>query len=79
MIATGTMSGALFSTQLSPLTYSVPAGAVPGYPNCTIDGTGSATVTAGVRITGTLQTTFSNCSGSGLATPDSAQLTLTKQ
>jgi hypothetical protein len=59
------------------LTYSVPAGAVPVYLSCTIAATGSATATA-QTISGNLQTTFTNCLGSDLETPDSPQLTLTR-
>jgi hypothetical protein len=75
--ATGTMSGTLSGSQLT-LSYSVPAGAVPVYLSCTIAGSGSATASS-QTMTGTLQTTFTNCLGSGLETPDSPQLTLTKQ
>jgi hypothetical protein len=60
------------------LTYSVPSGGVPVYLSCTITGSGSATA-SNQTISGTLQTTFTNCLGSGLETPDSAQLTLTRQ
>lgn len=74
--ATGTMSGTLSGSQLT-LSYSVPAGAVPVYLSCTITGSGSATAT-GQSISGNLQTTFTNCLGSGLETPDSAQLSLTR-
>ena len=75
--AAGTMSATLSGSQLT-LTYSVPAGSVPVYLSCTVAGTGSATAT-NQSITGTLQTTFTNCLGSGLETPESAQLTLTRQ
>jgi hypothetical protein len=75
--ATGTMSGTLVGSQLT-LTYSVPSGGVPVYLSCTITGSGSATA-SNQTISGTLQTTFTNCLGSGLETPDSAQLTLTRQ
>lgn len=74
--ATGTMTGTLSGSQLT-LTYSVPAGAVPVYLSCTIAGTGSA-IASGQTISGNLQTTFTNCLGSGLQTPDSAMLTLTR-
>lgn len=74
--ATGTMTGTLTGSQLA-LTYSVPAGAVPVYLSCTIAGTGSAMATSGT-ISGTLQTSFTNCLGSGLETPDSPQLTLSR-
>jgi len=74
--ATGTMSGTLSGNQLT-LTYSVPAGTVPVYLSCTIVGTGSVTA-SGDTISGNLQTAFTNCLGSGLETPDSPQLTLTR-
>jgi hypothetical protein len=75
--ATGTMSGTLVGSQLT-LTYSVPAGVVPVYLSCMITGSGSATASS-QTISGSLQTTFTNCLGSGLESPESAQLALTKQ
>ena len=75
--AAGTMTGTLVGNQLM-LTYSVPAGGVPVYLSCTIAGSGSATASS-QTISGSLQTTFTNCLGSGLETPESAQLTLTRQ
>lgn len=75
--ATGTMTGTL-SGNLLTLTYNVPAGAVPVYLSCTVAGGGSATATT-ATISGTLPLVFTNCLGSGLETPDSPQLTLTKQ
>ena len=75
--ATGTMSGTLSGGQLS-LTFSVPAGAVPVYLSCTITANGSAAATS-QTISGNLQTTFTNCLGSGLETPDSTQFTLSRQ
>jgi hypothetical protein len=75
--ATGTMSGTLVGSQLT-LTYSVPAGAVPVYLSCMIAASGSGTASI-QTITGSLQTTFTNCLGSGLETPESAQFTLTRQ
>jgi hypothetical protein len=75
--AVGTMSGTLVGSQLT-LTYSVPAGGVPVYLSCTIAGSGSATASS-QTISGSLQTTFTNCLGSGLETPESGQLTLIKQ
>jgi hypothetical protein len=75
--AAGTMIGTLTGGQLT-LAYTVPAGAVPVYLSCTIAGNGSATASS-QTISGTLQTTFTNCLGSGLETPESAQFTLTKQ
>jgi hypothetical protein len=75
--ATGTMIGTLSGSQLT-LTYSVPAGAVPVYLSCTVAANGSATASSDT-ISGNLQTTFTNCLGSGLETPDSPQLNLTRQ
>jgi hypothetical protein len=75
--ATGTMRGTLSGGQLT-LTYSVPAGGVPVYLSCTVVGSGSAVATP-QTISGNLQTTFTNCLGSGLEAPESTQLTLTKQ
>jgi hypothetical protein len=75
--ATGTMSGTLSGSGLT-LTYSVPAGAVPVYLSCAVEGNGAATATAGT-ISGTLQTTFTSCLGSGLETPESPRLILEKQ
>ena len=75
--ATGLMSGTLSGSQLT-LTYSVPTGAVPVFLSCTVTGSGSATATS-QTISGALQTTFTNCLGSGLEAPDSPQLTLSRQ
>jgi hypothetical protein len=75
--AAGTMSGTLVGSQLT-LTYSVPAGGVPIYLSCMIAGSGAATASS-QTISGSLQTTFTNCLGSGLETPESAQLTLIRQ
>jgi len=75
--AAGTMSGTLIGSQLT-LTYSVPAGGVPVFLSCTIAGSGAATATP-QTISGSLQTTFTNCLGSGLETPESPQLTLARQ
>jgi hypothetical protein len=75
--ATGTMTGTLSGNQLT-LNYSVPAGAVPVYLSCTVAASGSAMATS-QTISGTLETTFTFCLGSGLESPESAQLTLTKQ
>ena len=75
--ATGTMSGTLSGSQLT-LSYSVPAGAVPVYLSCTIAASGSATASS-QAISGNLQTTFTNCLGSGLETPDSPQIALSRQ
>jgi hypothetical protein len=75
--ATGTMNGTLVGSQLT-LTYSVPAGSVPVYLSCMITASGSATASS-QTISGNLQAMFTNCLGSGLEAPDSAQLLLTKQ
>src|SRR5215471_2744171 len=75
--ATGTMSATLSGSQLT-FTYSVPAGAVPVYLSCAVAASGSATV-SGQTISGNLQTAFTNCLGSGLESPDSPQLMLTRQ
>ena len=75
--ANGTLNGTLSGSQLA-LTYSVPAGAVPVYLSCAVTGSGTATATDRT-ISGTLQTTFTSCLGSGLETPESPQLNLTKQ
>ena len=75
--ATGTMTGTLSGSQLT-LTDTVPAGTVAVFLSCTVAGTGSATASA-QTISGSLQTTFTNCLGSGLETPESPQFTLTRQ
>jgi len=75
--ATGTMTGVVSGDQMT-LTYTVPAGGVPVYLSCTINGAGSATV-ASQSITGTLNLTFTNCLGSGLEATDSPQLSLLRQ
>lgn len=75
--AAGTLSGTLSGSQLT-LTYSVPAGNVPVYLSCAVTGSGTATATD-QTISGTLQTTFTSCLGSGLESPESPRLTLAKQ
>lgn len=74
--ATGMMSGVLAGSQLT-LAYSAPAGAVPVYLSCTITGNGSGKASS-QTIAGSLQTTFTNCLGSGLETPESPQFMLTR-
>lgn len=75
--ATGPLVGTLAGTQLS-LTYMVSTGGVPGFANCSISGSGSATAT-GSTISGSLAVTFTSCAGSGLEPTGSNQLMLTKQ
>ena len=74
--ATGILGGTLTGSQLS-LTYTVPAGSVPGFATCSISGSGSATVTNSA-ISGSLAATFLSCSGSGLEPTGSIQLMLTR-
>lgn len=74
--ANGTMSGTLSGSQLS-LTYTAAAGTTPGFPSCSISGTGSATA-SGTSISGTLTITPQSCDGSGLERPSSNLLELTK-
>ena len=75
--ATGPLSGTLTGSQLS-LTYTVGAGAVPGFPSCSISGNGSATATSST-ISGSLAVSFASCAGSGLEPTGSNQISLTKQ
>lgn len=77
--ATGPLTGTISGSQLA-LSYSVTAGSVAGFPNCTISGSGGGTL-SGSTITGALPLTFTSCSGaaSGLEPPSSSQFSLTKQ
>ena len=75
--ANGTLSGTLSGDRLT-LTYSAPAGSVPGFGACSVAGAGSATVT-GTTISGTLDLTFTSCAGTGLDPTGSNQLSLTRQ
>jgi hypothetical protein len=74
--ATGTLTGTLTGSQLS-LTYLVPAGSVPGFPGCTVSGTGLASATSST-ISGMLSITFGGCAGSGLQPTGNDQLVMTK-
>jgi len=75
--AAGTMNGT-FSGSIMMLTYIANPGTVPGFPACTIIGSGSATATDS-SITGSLSLTFASCDGSGLESTGSTQLALTRQ
>ena len=74
--ASGTLTGVLSGGQLT-LTYTVPSGGVPGFPDCTVIGAGMANASA-TSISGTLTLILSACAGSGLEPTGSAALTLAK-
>lgn len=73
----GTLNATLSGNRLT-LTYVLGAGTVLGFDNCTISGSGSATVTD-TTMTGDLSLTFASCSGSGLEPTGSPQLALNQQ
>ena len=57
----GTLSGTL-SGLSSFLSFTVPAGSVPGFATCAITGNGSVTAAA-TTISGNLNVTYSSCTG----------------
>jgi hypothetical protein len=73
----GTLSGTLNAQNLS-LTYTVPAGSVPGFANCLIAGTGAAGATNSV-ITGTINVAATSCDGFTGHPTGTQSLSLTKQ
>ena len=73
----GTVSGTLNGVRLALILAAAPVG-VPGSPNCTATGTGTANA-LGDTITGILDVAFTSCEALGLQPPSSNQLTLTKQ
>ena len=74
----GTLAAMLDLQRLS-LTYTVPAGSVPGFANCRITGTGTAGAT-NTTITGTITMTATSCEGfTGHPTTGSHPISLTKQ
>jgi hypothetical protein len=76
--ATGTLEGTLSGTALS-LRFTALSGSVNGFPTCAISATGTATVTGTNAISGTMIAQFALCGGTGLESPESTLLTLTKQ
>ena len=74
--ANGALSGTLNGDRLS-LSLSAPAGSVQGFPSCSVSGSGVATVTR-TTMAGTLDLTFTSCSGTGLEPTGSSQLSLAK-
>jgi len=73
----GMLTGSVSGNRLS-LTYSAKPEDLPGSPNCSVSGTGSATAT-GNTISGSLSVSFVSCDGLGFEGPSNTQLTLTKQ
>ena len=57
----GTLTGRLSGTQL-PVTYTIPRGNVPNFPDCSMAGTGTLEASATV-MSGTLNVTYTNCVG----------------
>jgi hypothetical protein len=52
---------------------------VPGSGSCVATGTGSATISGGSTMSGSLDVTFASCESLGLQPPTNDQLTLTRQ
>ena len=75
--AAGILSGTMSVNQMS-LRFMVPSGSVQGFPSCSVSGAGSAVATDQM-ISGMLTLVFASCSGTGLQSTGSDQLTLTKQ
>jgi hypothetical protein len=74
--ARGSMTGILDSDRLI-LTYAVQPGTVQGFSTCEIAGLGNATAT-GNTITGAITLMVLSCAGTGLETPASSDLRLTR-
>ena len=74
--ARGGLTGTLDGDRIT-LSYFVPSDSIPGFPRCAIGGLGSATAT-NTRISGGLTTMIQSCEGTGLETPATNALTLTK-
>ena len=73
----GTLSGTLNAQNLS-LTFTVPAGSVPGFADCRITGTGAGAASNSV-ITGTITVTATSCEGFTGHPTGTQSLSLTKQ
>ena len=72
----GTLTGSLAGNQLSLRFTGSP---VPGSASCVASGTGSATVSDGSAMSGSLDVTFASCESLDLQPPTDHQLTLTRQ
>ena len=73
----GTLTGTLSGTRL-PVTYTIPRGNVPTFPDCSMSGSG--TLEAGLTLmSGTLNITYTNCQGFTTQTSSTDDISLTKQ
>jgi hypothetical protein len=72
----GAMTGILNGDRLV-LTYAIPPDSIQGFPRCEIAGIGNATATNNA-ITGTLSLMFTSCAGTGLESPGTNGLMLTR-
>lgn len=73
----GTLSGTLSGTSL-PVTYTIPRGNVPGFPDCAMSGTSTLQASATI-MSGTLNITYTNCQNFTSQTSSSDAISLTKQ
>ena len=72
----GTLTGSLTGNQLSLRFTGSP---VSGSASCVASGTGSATISGGSTMSGSVDVTFASCESLGLQPPTDDRLTLTKQ
>jgi hypothetical protein len=71
----GNLAAVQSGSQLT-LSYLASAGAVPPLPACTVSGSGSATLTSGNAIAGTMTLVVAGCAGSGIESVAGAPLAL---
>ena len=73
----GTLGGTLSGTSL-PVTYTIPRGNVPGFPDCAMSGTATLEASA-TLMSGTLNITYTNCQNFTSQTSSSDAVSFTKQ
>lgn len=73
----GTLVGTLSGSRLA-VTYSIPRGNVPNFPDCSMSGTGSFEANA-TQMSGTLSIAYANCDGFGTPPAGAEEVRLTKQ
>ena len=74
---TGTMVGTLSGSRVA-VTYAIPRGNVPNFPDCSMSGTGAFDANA-TQMSGTLSITYTNCEGFGTPPAAADEVRLTKQ
>jgi hypothetical protein len=73
----GTLSGTLSGTSL-PVTYTIPRGNVPNFPDCAMSGTGTLQASDSL-MSGTLTIIYTNCQNFTSETSSTDTVQLTKQ